>query len=135
MDQIPPPGPPILFHVRLVALLGPFLFLIDASLLAYAITTVLTTGINGKLLFVNEFTVLLTSWGNVVGRYGVNLWEQWRARKIRHERERVRLAAVAAGEEDVEEDEEEESWEGKSMVVFYIDLVTGMSLFYTSSRP
>ncbi|CED83716.1 E3 ubiquitin ligase [Phaffia rhodozyma] len=127
MDQLPPPGPPLLFHIRLVALLGPFLFMLDTLLLMYAISSIFTYGLSGKLLFVNEFAVLLTNWANIVGRYNVNLWDQWKSRRIRRDRERARLAAVARGEENAEDEDdgdEDETWEGKSMVVFYIDLVT-----------
>jgi E3 ubiquitin-protein ligase synoviolin len=131
MDQVPPPGPPKSFHLRMTAL---FLFLVTADVLLLSLSLKLVlppNRLNGKVLFVSEYTILTTAWINVVGKYGVNLWEKYRE----YSAARARAAAIAeAGEGDEEEEEEEEEeeddrgWEGKSMVVFYIDLVTGPSI-------
>lgn len=53
MDQVPYPGPPTLFHVRLNALFL-ILWLIDLAMLGFAIESTLTSGVGGAVLFANE---------------------------------------------------------------------------------
>lgn len=53
MDQVPYPGPPALFHLRLNALFL-ILWLIDIIMLLFAIESTLTTGVGGAVLFANE---------------------------------------------------------------------------------
>ena len=53
MDQIPYPGPGVLFHVRMVIL---FIILaaVDVVALGVAMNTIFTEGVGGTVLFANE---------------------------------------------------------------------------------
>ncbi len=53
MDQVPYPGPPLLFHVRINSLFL-ILWLVDFVMLAMAIDSTLTNGVGGMVLFANE---------------------------------------------------------------------------------
>lgn len=138
MDQVPPPGPPKSFHLRMMAL---FVFLVasDVLLLSLSLKLVLPPNhLNGKVLFVSEYTILTTSWINVVGKYGVNVWEKVREMLAARAAARARALPRVESDETEEEEEDEEDdrgWEGKSMVVFYIDLVTGMYYYVAYHWP
>lgn len=94
-------------------------------------------GMGGRVLFVSEFAILIINFGGISGRYAVWGWDLWRVKRARAarlaEREARRVAAGAAAptgdrpeeEEEDEDDDEEEVWEGKSMVLFYLDLTKG----------
>jgi E3 ubiquitin-protein ligase synoviolin len=105
MDQIPAPGPPTSFHVR-IATFTALLSTTDLLLVYYSLDSILTYGVSAKVLFVSEFMVLLASIVGTVARYGVNCLDIRRAR----------------GREDAP------AWEAKSMYMFYIDLAVGKSL-------
>ena len=53
MDQIPYPGPGVLFHVRMVVL---FIILatVDVVALSVAMNTIFMEGVGGTVLFANE---------------------------------------------------------------------------------
>lgn len=53
MDQVPYPGPDVLFHVRMVVL---FIILatVDVVALGVAMNTIFTEGVGGTVLFANE---------------------------------------------------------------------------------
>lgn len=53
MDQIPYPGPGVLFHVRMVVL-SIILATVDVVALGVAMNTILTEGVGGTVLFANE---------------------------------------------------------------------------------
>ena len=57
MDQVPYPGPGVLFHVRIVTL---FIILatVDVVALGVAMNTIFTEGVGGTVLFANE----VSSW-------------------------------------------------------------------------
>ncbi|KAI0700890.1 hypothetical protein BC835DRAFT_319019 [Cytidiella melzeri] len=103
MDQVPYPGPPTLFHVRLHALFC-ILWLVDMIMLVIAIESTLSTGVGGAVLFANEYAILTAHALNSMARYVLSAYELRRAR--------------ARGGENAP------SWENKSMYVFYIELVT-----------
>jgi E3 ubiquitin-protein ligase synoviolin len=102
MDQIPAPGPPTSFHIR-IATFTALLSTTDLLLVYYSLDSILTYGVSAKVLFVSEFMVLLASIVGTAARYGVNCLDIRRAR----------------GREDAP------AWEAKSMYMFYIDLAVG----------
>lgn len=53
MDQVPFPGPPLLFHLRLHALFV-ILWLVDIVMLVLAIDSTMSNGVGGAVLFANE---------------------------------------------------------------------------------
>ena len=53
MDQIPYPGPGVLFHVRMVILFT-ILATVDVVALGVAMNTIFTEGVGGTVLFANE---------------------------------------------------------------------------------
>lgn len=102
MDQVPPPGPPVLFHVRVASILG-LLAAADIILVSYSLDSILYEGVSAMVLFSSEFMILLAGAGGIAARYAVNLWDLRRAR----------------GREDAP------VWEDKSVWMFYIDLAVG----------
>ena len=102
MDQVPPPGPPTLFHVRAVSVLL-ILTLFDLALAAYSLDTILSDGVSSMVLFASEFVILLAAIGGTMARYAVGLIDLRRAE----------------GRADAP------SWEDKSVWLFYIDLAVG----------
>ena len=104
MDQIPAPGPPTSFHIR-IATITTLLSTTDLLLVYYSLDSILTYGVSAKVLFVSEFMVLLASICGTMARYTVNCLDIRRAR----------------GREDAP------GWERKSMYMFYIDLAVGKS--------
>ena len=102
MDQIPAPGPPRTFHLRLVSILS-ILFLLDVGLVFYSVESITYTGVTSMVLFASEFMILLASISGSVGRYTIGVIDLRRAR----------------GREDAP------SWEEKSMYIFYVDLAVG----------
>ena len=111
MDQIPPPGPPSLFHIRISVIIF-VLALIDLGLVTYSLDTILIEGVSAMVLFASEFMILLASISGTSARYLVGLVDLRRAR----------------GRVDAP------SWEEKSMYLFYVDLAVGASLLVTSCR-
>ncbi|WVR04137.1 hypothetical protein IAU60_001136 [Kwoniella sp. DSM 27419] len=99
MDQIPPPGPPKSFHLRIASIIF-LLASFDLILATYSIDAILTEGVSAMVLFASEFTILQASILGIVARYVVNLIDLRRA----------------GGRADAP------SWEEKSMYMFYIDL-------------
>ncbi|WWD16854.1 hypothetical protein CI109_101286 [Kwoniella shandongensis] len=99
MDQIPPPGPPPTFHLR-ITLIITFLTLFDLLLVTYSLESILVDGVSSMVLFASEFTILLASILGTSARYGVGIIDLRRAR----------------GRADAP------SWEAKSMWLFYVDL-------------
>ena len=84
------------FHIRMVAMLT-MLGIADIALLVYAAESVLLEGPSVMLMFASEYLILLaTLWATTV-KYGLNV---------------IDLRS-------------EEPWEGKSMKVLYVDIVTG----------
>jgi len=104
MDQIPPPGPPPLFHLRISVVIA-HLTVIDLALVTYSLDTILVDGVSAMVLFASEFIILLASMFGTSARYMVGLIDLRRAR----------------GRADAP------SWEKKSMYLFYVDLAVGMS--------
>lgn len=100
MDQIPN-GPPALFHIRLTILFT-LLWASNLLLLLVALEDVLTLGVSGMIVFVNEYTIMTITLGGIMAKYVINAYD---ARFTRGEEGRV--------------------WEGKSLIVFYVELVTG----------
>ena len=104
MDQVPPPGPPALFHVRIVGITS-LLLLLDIALVSYSLQSISYYGVSSMVLFASEFTILLASILGTTARYAVGLVDLRRAR----------------GREDAP------AWEEKSMYLFYVDLAVGES--------
>ncbi|KAL9559232.1 hypothetical protein MBANPS3_000499 [Mucor bainieri] len=89
------PANRVRFHVRMVNLLG-ILLLIDSLLANHAIHVTLTKGPNMMIMFGFEYTILICSILSTIGKYILNVIDM----------------------------RTEQTWEGKSMYVFYLDLVT-----------
>jgi E3 ubiquitin-protein ligase synoviolin len=104
IDQVPPPGPPAWFHVRLGAVLA-LLTTFDVLLFLYAMEHVLAMGVSAMVLFASEFAILVAAIGGTWARYAVGVADLHRAR----------------GRADAP------PWEEKSMYLFYIDLAVGTS--------
>jgi E3 ubiquitin-protein ligase synoviolin len=102
MDQIPHPGPPTIFHIRIASIIF-LLASLDLLLVLYSLDSILTYGVSATVLFASEFMILLASIQGTMARYGVNCLDIRRAR----------------GREDAP------AWEAKSMYLFYIDLAVG----------
>ncbi|WWC59874.1 uncharacterized protein I303_102436 [Kwoniella dejecticola CBS 10117] len=100
MDQIPPPGPPRLYHIRITAIIT-LLAILDFALVSYSLEKILTEGVSAMVLFASEFTILNASILGTAARYTVGLIDLRRAR----------------GRADAP------PWEEKSMWLFYVDLV------------
>lgn len=107
MDQIPAPGPPTSFHIRITSITT-LLSTTDLLLVYYSLDSILTYGVSAKVLFVSEFMVLLATAIGTAAKYVVNCLDIRRAR----------------GREDAP------AWEAKSMYMFYIDLAVGKSLSF-----
>ena len=57
MDQVPFPGPPVLFHVR-INFLFIILWSLDFVMLAFAVDSTLTNGVGGTVLFASEVSAI-----------------------------------------------------------------------------
>lgn len=106
MDQVPPPGPPIQFHIRVLSIIN-LLLTADIFLVRHSISSVSTQGMSSMVLFASEFMILLASGCGTFARYIVGVMDLHRARG--------RVDAPA--------------WEQKSMYLFYIDLAVGKLSF------
>lgn len=102
IDQVPPPGPPAWFHIRLGAVLA-LLTTLDVLLFLYAMEHVLVKGVSAMVLFASEFAILIAAISGTWARYAVGVVDLHRAR----------------GRADAP------PWEEKSMYLFYIDLAVG----------
>jgi hypothetical protein len=83
------------FHIRMVNLMA-LLFIIDAVLAHYAISVTMVKGPNMMVMFGFEYTILICTILSTVGKYVINVVDM----------------------------RTEEQWEGKSMYVIYLDLLT-----------
>ncbi|WVW79873.1 hypothetical protein I302_101843 [Kwoniella bestiolae CBS 10118] len=99
MDQIPPPGPPTLYHIRITSIIL-LLAIFDFALVSYSLEAILSEGVSAMVLFASEFTILNASILGTAARYTVGLVDLRRAR----------------GRADAP------PWEEKSMWLFYVDL-------------
>ncbi|TCD64735.1 E3 ubiquitin-protein ligase hrd1 [Steccherinum ochraceum] len=103
MDQVTYPGPPVLFHIRMNALMFT-LSAIDFFMFMVAVDTTLNNGVGGMVLFATEYAILMASSLNAMARYSLNNLD-------------YRRASTRGGENAA-------PWEHKSMYVFYIELAT-----------
>lgn len=103
MDQRPYPGPPPLFHIRILSLFT-VLSLTDVVMFVFAIESTLNYGVGATVLFANEYAILTASAWNAMAKYGLSIYELRRASR--------RGGANAP------------PWEAKSMWLFYIELLT-----------
>ncbi|EAL17862.1 hypothetical protein CNBL1240 [Cryptococcus deneoformans B-3501A] len=99
MDQIPPPGPPRQFHIRMVSIIS-LLMLLDFLFVSYSLETILLEGVSAMIIFASEFIILQATIAGSAARYAVGVIDLRRAR----------------GREDAP------VWEAKSTYLFYIDL-------------
>lgn len=102
MDQIPPPGPPRQFHIRMVSIIS-LLMLLDFLFVSYSLETILLEGVSAMIIFASEFIILQATIAGSAARYAVGVIDLRRAR----------------GREDAP------VWEAKSTYLFYIDLSVG----------
>lgn len=102
LDQIPPPGPPFTFHLRIVAIMT-ILTVTDIALFLYSAESIVVDGVSVMILFTSEFAILLTSILGTWARYGIAVADLRRAQ----------------GREDAP------AWEQKSMYLFYVELAVG----------
>lgn len=105
LEQVPPPGPPTGFHVR-IFLVTSILSIFDLGLFLYATESVLIDGPSAMILFASEFAILIASISGTWARYIVGIIDLRRAR----------------GRADAP------AWEEKSTYLFYIDLIVGESM-------
>lgn len=103
MDQMPYPGPPALFHVRINSLFV-LLWITNFVMLGFAVESILANGVGAMVLFASEYAILMASALNAMAKYALSIWE-------------FRRAAYRGGENAP-------PWENKSMWVFYVDLMT-----------
>ncbi|RXK38218.1 hypothetical protein M231_04502 [Tremella mesenterica] len=108
MDQIPPPGPPISYHLRISSIIS-LLTAVDMILVIYSLETIILDGPSAMILFASEFMILLASISGTFARYMIGLIDLRRAR----------------GRADAP------SWEEKSMYLFYIDLAVDFTKLLT----
>lgn len=103
MDQIPPPGPPVTYHLRALSIMA-LMAGLDLLLMTSTIESVLIEGVSPMVLFASEFAILLSSISATFARYVIGVIDLRRAR----------------GRDDAP------PWEKKSMWLFYVDLAQGM---------
>ncbi|KAJ2913456.1 hypothetical protein MD484_g6939, partial [Candolleomyces efflorescens] len=103
MDQRPYPGPPLLFHFRMVVLFS-ILYVIDLVMFFFTVEHTLSVGVGGMVLFASEYGILIASVLNTICKYALSAYE-------------LRRAGQRGGENAP-------PWENKSMWVFYIELAT-----------
>ncbi|KAJ1305778.1 hypothetical protein OPQ81_010508 [Rhizoctonia solani] len=103
MDQQPYPGPPKLFHIRTLALFN-LLALVDVVMIGSLGEVILHEGVDGLVLFVSEYAILLASLLNSWLKYLISIYDLYRASR-------------RGGEEAP-------PWEHKSMYIFYVELLT-----------
>ena len=60
MDQVPYPGPPLLFHIRMNTLFL-ILWIVDFMMLVFAIESTLSNGVGGMVLFASEVSAIVLS--------------------------------------------------------------------------
>ncbi|QRV96606.1 E3 ubiquitin-protein ligase synoviolin [Ceratobasidium sp. AG-Ba] len=102
MDQQPYPGPPKLFHIRTIALFN-LLAIADIVMIASIAEIILHEGVDGLVLFLSEYTILLASLLNSWLKYIISVYDIYRA-------------SSRGGEEAP-------PWENKSMYIFYVELL------------
>ncbi|KAG9076907.1 E3 ubiquitin-protein ligase hrd1 [Ceratobasidium sp. 370] len=103
MDQQPYPGPPKLFHLRTIALFN-LLALVDIVMMGSIAEIILHEGVDGLVLFLSEYTILLASLLNCWLKYVISVYDIYRASR-------------RGGDEAP-------PWEHKSMYIFYVELLT-----------
>ncbi|KIL68928.1 hypothetical protein M378DRAFT_184790 [Amanita muscaria Koide BX008] len=103
MDQVPYPGPPLLFHIRMSTLFA-IMWLTDCIMFLIAVESTLAHGVGGMVLFASEYGILVASVMNTVSKYVLSVYDLRRAGRL--------------GGENAP------PWENKSMWVFYIELAT-----------
>lgn len=109
MDQVPPPGPPTSYHVRMASVMS-VLTVADLVLFVYAVqSSISLQGHTANVLFASEFAILIASILGIWARYIVGIMD------LRHARGRVDAPV----------------WEEKSMYLFYIDLAVDFAKLLT----
>lgn len=109
MDQVPPPGPPTSYHVRMASVMS-VLTASDLVLFVYAVqSSISLKGHTANVLFASEFAILIASIAGIWARYIVGILD------LRHARGRVDAPV----------------WEEKSMYLFYIDLAVDFAKLLT----
>ncbi|KIJ18970.1 hypothetical protein PAXINDRAFT_70245 [Paxillus involutus ATCC 200175] len=103
MDQRPYPGPPVLFHIRMLSLFI-ILWFVDLFVFAFAVDNTTKNGIGGMIMFANEYAILMASAMNITAKYLICIID-------------LRRAQRRGGEHAP-------PWQNKSMWVFYVELVT-----------
>ncbi|KAA1474329.1 hypothetical protein DENSPDRAFT_866430 [Dentipellis sp. KUC8613] len=103
MNQMPYPGPPLLFHIRFNSLFF-LLWMTNLLMFVFAVDSILTNGVGAIVLFASEYAILMASAMNSMAKYTLSAYD-------------FRRAASRGGENAP-------PWENKSMWTFYIDLVT-----------
>ncbi|KAF8684013.1 E3 ubiquitin-protein ligase synoviolin [Rhizoctonia solani] len=103
MDQQPYPGPPKSFHIRTLALFN-LLALVDVVVIGSLAEVILHEGVDGLVLFVSEYAILLASLFNSWLKYLISVYDIYRASR--------------RGGDDAP------PWEHKSMYIFYVELLT-----------
>ncbi|KAH7335976.1 hypothetical protein B0J17DRAFT_60485 [Rhizoctonia solani] len=103
MDQQPYPGPPRSFHIRTLALFN-LLALVDVVMIGSLAEVILHEGVDGLVLFVSEYAILLASLLNSWLKYLISVYDIYRASR--------------RGGDDAP------PWEHKSMYIFYVELLT-----------
>ncbi|KIK82212.1 hypothetical protein PAXRUDRAFT_832347 [Paxillus rubicundulus Ve08.2h10] len=103
MDQRPYPGPPVLFHIRMLSLFI-LLWFVDLVVFAFAVDNTTKNGIGGMIIFANEYAILMASAMNITAKYLICIVD-------------LRRAQRRGGEHAP-------PWQNKSMWVFYVELVT-----------
>ncbi|CEL54156.1 E3 ubiquitin-protein ligase synoviolin [Rhizoctonia solani AG-1 IB] len=103
MDQQPYPGPPKSFHIRTLALFN-LLALVDVVVIGSLVEVILHDGVDGLVLFVSEYAILLASLLNSWLKYLISVYDIYRASR--------------RGGDDAP------PWEHKSMYIFYVELLT-----------
>ncbi|CAE6533558.1 unnamed protein product [Rhizoctonia solani] len=103
MDQQPYPGPPKSFHIRTLALFN-LLALVDVVMIGSLAEVILHEGVDGLVLFVSEYAILLASLLNSWLKYLISVYDIYRASR--------------RGGDDAP------PWEHKSMYIFYVELLT-----------
>ncbi|KAF9222617.1 hypothetical protein BS17DRAFT_881014 [Gyrodon lividus] len=103
MDQRPYPGPPVLFHIRMLSLFV-ILWFINLFMFAFAVDSTTKNGVGGMMMFASEYAILMASAMNVTAKYLICVIDLRRAQR--------------RGGENAP------PWQNKSMWVFYVELVT-----------
>ncbi len=121
MNQMPYPGPTTLFHIRISGLFF-MLWLTNIVMLAFAAESILTNGVGVIILFASEVSDIHLLYLHITI---VRLQYAILMASLTNSKAKYILSAIEFHRAGSRGGENAPPWEDKSMLIFYVDLVTG----------